>query len=148
MGHHAVSWFATELIQKRCALDTTVARNVRVRSSILIVACVGHIGAGALLLSLDSRHRRTADAEPPPLVVTVLDEPRFATERQAAQPIVLAQLPPLQSVVAPDSLASLTTSTVPASPRVDWMEEAARSACNVIARQESDQIPLMCKRRR
>jgi hypothetical protein len=115
---------------------------------ILIVACVGHVGAGALLLSLDLRHRGGADAEPPPLVVTVLDEPRFAAERQAAQPIVLAKVPPLRRIVAPDSLASLTASTVPTIPRIDWMEEASRSACNVIARQESEQIPLMCKRRR
>ena len=125
-----------------------MAPNVRIRSLILIVACVGHVGAGVLLLSLDSRRHRAADAEPPPLVVTVLDEPRFATERQAAQPVVLAKVPPLRSIVAPDSLVSLTPSTVPTIPRVDWMEEAARSACNVIARQEPDQMPLMCKRRR
>jgi hypothetical protein len=125
-----------------------MSRHLRIRSLILIVACVGHVSAGVLLLSLDSRHRHAADAEPPPLMVTVLDEPRFAAERRATQPIVLAKLPPLQSVVAPDSVASLTPSTVPTIPRVDWMEEAARSACNVIARQEPDQMPLMCKRRR
>jgi hypothetical protein len=112
------------------------------------VACVGHVGAGVLLLSLDSRHRRTATAEPPPLMVTVLDEPRFATDRQAAQPVVLAKLEPLHRIVAPDSLASLTTTTVPTIPRVDWMDEAARSACNIIARQEPEQLPLPCKRRR
>ena len=81
-------------------------------------------------------------------MVTVLDEPRFAAERQAAQSISLRKLPPLQRVVAPDALASLTSATIPTLPRVDWMEEAARSACNVIARQEPDQMPLMCKRRR
>jgi hypothetical protein len=114
---------------------------------VLIVACLGHVAAGALLLSLDSRQFRTMVAEPPPLMVTVLDEPRFATERQAAQPIVLAKLQ-LHTRVAPDSLASLTASTVPTIPRVDWMDEAARSACNIVARQEPDQMPLMCKRRR
>jgi hypothetical protein len=81
-------------------------------------------------------------------MVTVLDEPRFATDRQAAQPVVLAKLEPLHRIVAPDSLASLTTTTVPTIPRVDWMDEAARSACNIIARQEPEQLPLPCKRRR
>jgi hypothetical protein len=114
---------------------------------ILIVALVGHVGAGALLMSLDSRQRRVADAEPPPLMMTVFDEPRFASERQATQPVVLAKLPPLHRIVAPDSLASITESAAPTIPRVDWMAEAARSACNVIARQEPEQIPLMCKRR-
>jgi hypothetical protein len=114
---------------------------------VLMVACLGHVAAGVLLLSLDSRPFRSAAAEPPPLMVTVLDEPRFATERQAAQPIVLAKRQ-LHAVVAPDSLASLTPATVPTIPRVDWMDEAARSACNIIARQEPDQMPLMCKRRR
>jgi len=114
---------------------------------ILIIACLGHVGAGALLWSVDSRHRRAADAEPAPLMMTVFDEPRFAAERRAAQPVVLAKLPPLQSVIAPDSSASLTVSTAPTIPRVDWMAEAARSACNVVARQEPEQMPLMCKRR-
>jgi hypothetical protein len=115
---------------------------------ILIVACVGHLGAGILLVSLDARHRGAATAEPPPLVVTVLDEPRFASERQVAQPVTLAKLQPLHTIVAPDSLASLTPSTVPTLPRVDWMDEAARSACNIVARQEPEQIPVICKRRR
>ncbi len=120
--------------------------STRVRSLILIAALVGHVGAGALLLSLDSLPRRAASTEPP-LVVTIVEEPRFAAEREAAQPVVLAKLPPLHAVIAPDSPASVTESAAPTIPRIDWMAEAARSACNVIARQEPEQIPLMCKRR-
>lgn len=80
--------------------------------------------------------------------MTVIDELRYAAERPAVQPVVFAKLPPLESVVAPDVLASLTPSAAPAIPRVDWMDEAARSACNVIARQEPEQMPLMCRRRK
>ena len=129
-------------------MQTTVPRTFRIRSVMLVVACVGHVGAGALLLSLDSRHRRIADAEPTPLQVTVFDEARFAAERQAVQPFVLAKLPPLEVVVTPDVMGSLTESEAPHVRRVDWMDEAARSACNIVERQESDWVPLMCKRRK
>jgi hypothetical protein len=125
-----------------------VSGSIRVRSVILTVACVGHVGAGVLLLSLDSRHRGAPDPEPTPLQVTVLDEPRFAAEREAVQPVVLAKLPPLEVVVAPDAMASLTETSAPTVRRVDWMDEAARSACNIVGRQEPDQMPLMCKRGR
>jgi hypothetical protein len=114
---------------------------------LLIVTCVAHVAVLALL-SLDSRHRHAVAAEPAPLLMTAFDEPQLVQDTQPVQVRALASLPPVVVAVAPDALlvpVESTSST--AISRIDWMDEAVRSACNIIRRQEADGAPLACKRR-
>jgi hypothetical protein len=124
-----------------------MAGNLRARSLLLIFTCVAHVGVLALL-SLDSRHPRAAEPQPAPLLMTVFDEPQFVQERQPVQMQALASLPPIVVSAAPDALIVPAESAAPAmASRIDWMDEAVRSACNIIRRQEADGAPLACKRR-
>ncbi len=60
----------------------------------------------------------------------------------------LASLPPMTVSVVPDALMVPVESAAPTTiSRIDWMDEAVRSACNIIRRQEADGAPLACKRR-
>jgi hypothetical protein len=99
-------------------------------------------------LSLHSPRHQAANAEPAPLLMTVFDEPRAVQERQPMQMRTLASLPPIAVSAVPDALVvpveSAASTTI---SRVDWMDEAVRSACNIIRRQETDGAPLACKRR-
>jgi hypothetical protein len=112
---------------------------------LLIITCVAHAGVGALLW-LESRQRPVVDAEPAPLLMTVFDEP---LQERAPMPMrALASLPPVAVSIMPDALLVPVESTAPTTiSRVDWMDEAVRSACNIIRRQEADGAPLACRRR-
>ena len=124
--------------------------DVRSRTVILAVACLGHVGLILLLAGgIQAVRVPTRDAEP--LLLTLLDS-LIRPEPQPAEVPAPLLTPPSEVFAGPlpeiDSSGPAYTPPVSDSvPEIDWIEERRREVANVVARERGSDIARVAKNR-
>lgn len=124
--------------------------DVRSRTVILALACLGHVGLILLLAGgIQAVRMPTRDAEP--LLLTLLDS-LVRPEPQPAEVPAPRLTPPSEVFAGPlpeiDSSGPAYTVAVSDSvPEIDWIEERRREVANVVARERGGETIWMAKNR-